>query len=288
MFLITSLRIVWRAAYKWGENGGMRMGAALAYYAVFSIGPMLLIAVHTSGAIFGEDAAKGKVHQQLETMMGKEVAIEVEKFFEVAGQQTDTFWTPTISVLFLLAGALGAFLHVRGALCAIWKLEPPRGNSMLGVLWDYFLAIVMVFITATMLLISFACGLVVPIVQKMMEENLVDTKNYWHWVEMGASFVFLTLLFAVSYRTLSGGRISWGYVCYGAVIAAILFTIGKTFLSYYIVYTGTASMYGAAGSVVVFLMWVYYSSQILFFGAELIQARRTRREWLNREKPLAA
>ena len=88
----------------------------------------------------------------------------------------------------------------------------------------------------------------------------------------------------VDFTLLSGVRISWGYVGYGAVIAAILFTIGKALLSYYIVYTGVASMYGAAGSVVVFLMWVYYSSQILFFGAELIQARRTRHEWFYGEK----
>ncbi len=284
MFPITSIRIVYRAICKWSENGGMRMGAALAYYALFSIAPLLLIAVHIAGAVFGEEAAKGKVHEQLHTVMGQEVAAEVEKFVETAGQPTDTFWTPAMSFLFLFIGALGAFLHVRGALCTIWKLEPPGGNSWLGMAWDYALSLIMVFGTATMLLISLACGLVVPMVQKTMQDNIIDTESYWHWVEISASFVFLTMLFAVSYRTLSGGRISWGYVWYGAVIAAILFTIGKTLLSYYIVYTGAASMYGAAGSVVVFLMWVYYSSQILFFGAELIQARRTRHEWLDGER----
>jgi membrane protein len=285
MFPITSIRIVYRAITKWSENGGMRMGAALAYYALFSIAPLLLIAVHIAGAVFGEDAAKGKVFDQLRTVMGKEVAGEVQKFVATADQTSqNTFWTPLVSVLFLLIGALGAFLHVRGALCTIWKLAPPAGNTWLGMLWDYALSLIMVFSTATMVLISLACGLVVPIVQKTMQDNMIDTESYWHWVEMSASFIFLTLLFAVSYRTLSGGRISWGYVWYGAGIAAILFTIGKTLLSYYIVYTGAASMYGAAGSVVVFLMWVYYSSQILFFGAELIQARRTRYEWLDSEK----
>jgi membrane protein len=286
MFPIMSSRIVYRAIWKWNENGGMRMGAALAYYALFSIAPLLLIAVHIAGAVFGEDAAKGKVRDQLQTVMGNEVAVEVQKFVETADQTSkSTFWTPQISVLLLLIGALGAFLHVRGALSAIWKLEPPGGNTWLGMIWDYVLSLIMVFFTATMLLISLACGLVAPIVQKTMQDNMIDTENYWQWVEMSASFVFLALLFAVAYRTLSGGRISWGYVWYGALIAAILFTIGKTLLSYYIVFTGTASMYGAAGSVVVFLMWVYYSSQILFFGAELIQARRTRHEWLNGSAP---
>lgn len=284
MFPITSLRIVYRATQKWSANGGTRMGAALAYYALFSIAPLLLIAVHISGSVFGEDAAKGKVRDQLDTMMGKEVALEVEKFVETASQPKDTFWTPTISILFLMVGALGAFLHVRGALCTIWKLEPPSGNSWLGMGWDYVLSLVMVFSTATMLLVTLACGLVVPIVQKTMRENSIDTQNYWHWFEISGSFVFLTLLFAASYRILSGGRIPWGYVWYGSFIAAVMFTIGKALLSYYILYTDPASMYGAAGSVVVFLMWVYYSSQILFFGAELIQARRTRHEWLYGQK----
>jgi membrane protein len=188
----------------------------------------------------------------------------------------------------LLVAALGAFLHVRNALCAIWKLEPPHGNTWLGIVLDYVLAIVMVFLVATLLLMSLAFSVAIPIIRRAMDDNIMNTDPYWEWVEWLGSFVFLALLFAVCYRTLSGGRIPWGYVVYGAVIASILFTIGKSLLSYYIVYTGMASMYGAAGSVVVFMIWVYYSSQILFFGAELIQARRTRHEWMDGEKPGAA
>jgi membrane protein len=285
MFPTTSLHIIYRAGQKWSENGGTRFGADLAYYALFSIAPMLLIAVHSAGAVFGEDAAKGKVHEQLESLMGADIAKEVENFVQTAAQPQQTFWTPIVSVIFLIAGALGAFLHVRGALCIIWKLEPPRGNSWLGLLFDYFLAVVMVFIMATLLLVSLACSLVVPILKRTMDASHVAMEDSWQWIETGASFVFLTVLFAVSYRILSGGRISWSYVGYGAVIAAILFTIGKVLVGYYILYSGAASMYGAAGSLVIFLMWVYYSSQTLFFGAELIQARRTRQEWLYGAKP---
>ena len=285
---MTSLHIIYRAGQKWSENGGTRMGAALAYYALFSIAPMLLIAVHSAGAVFGEDAAKGKVHDQLKALMGEDIALEVQKMVETAGQPHDTFWTPIVSVIFLIAGALGAFLHVRGALSTIWKLEPPHGNSWLGMLFDYFLAVVMVFIMATLLLISLACSLVVPILKRSLRDSPVPLDDSWQWIETGASFVFLTILFALSYRILSGGRIPWGYVCYGALIAAVLFTIGKVLVGYYILYSGAASMYGAAGSLVIFLMWVYYSSQTLFFGAELIQARRTRHEWLYGDKATAA
>ena len=277
---MTSLRIVYRACLKWHENGGARHSAALAYYALFSIAPLMLIAVYTSAAVFGEDAAKGKVRAHMKNLMEPEFATAVEKFVQTADVES-TFGTSTISILFLIAAALGAFLHLRAALCTIWKLDPPKGNTFLGFFWNYVLSLFMVFITAAMLLLSLGWGLVVPVVEKTMHENVMDGQRYWHWIEIGASFVFLTLLLAVSYRIVSGGRIAWKYVVYGSFIAAMLLTIGKTLLSYYLVYTGTASMYGAAGSVVVFLMWVYYSAQILFFGAELIQARRTRHEWMN-------
>src|SRR5207244_4308460 len=153
------------------------------------------------------------------------------------------------------------------------------------MLWDYTLSLFMVFLTALMLLISLAVGLTIPHIQKRLHPEMLDVDTFWRWVEVGTSFAFLTALFAASYRTLSGGRISWGYVWYGSVIAAILFTLGKTLLSYYIEYSDPESMYGAAGSVVIFLIWVYYSSQVLFFGAELIQARRTRHEWLFGQAP---
>jgi len=243
-----------------------------------------LIAVHIAGAIFGEDAARGEVRKHLNAIMGEEVAVNVEEMVKHAAEPQDTSWTPTVSMLFLLGAALGAFLHVRGALCMIWKLEPPRGNGWIGMLWDYVLSLVMVFITATMLLVSMVFGLVIPVVQKTMQDKLLSEEYYWHWIEVAGSFFFLTILFAASYRTLSGGRIPWGYVWYGSFIAAILFTLGKILLGYYILYSNPGSVYGAAGSAVVFLIWLYYSSQVLFFGAELIQARRTRYEWLYGQK----
>jgi membrane protein len=284
MFPITSIRIVYRACENWSANGDSRLGAALAYYTLFSIAPLLLIAVQIAGEVFGEDAAKGKVHSQLDALMGDDIAKAVEKMVENAGEKQATTWTSSLSVVFLIVAALGVFLHARTALCTIWKLDPPRGNSWLGLLWDYCLAIIMVFFTAILLLLSLACSVIISILQKHSTVG-DDLDRYWQWFELGGSFFFLTILFATYYRILSGGRVAWGYVWYGSFIAAVLFTIGKTLFSYYTVYFAPASIYGAAESVVVLLMWVYYSSQTLFFGAELIQARRTRFEWMTPQAP---
>ena len=106
--------------------------------------------------------------------------------------------------------------------------------------------------------------------------------RFWHVLDAGFSFVLLTLFYGLVFRVMSGGRILWPHVLYGSVISALLFTVGKTLIGLYLAYTSTASAYGAAGSLVVFLVWVYYSAQIVFFGAELVQARRTRADWLTK------
>jgi membrane protein len=281
MFPLTSLRILWHACEKWVENGGTRQSAALAYYTLFSIAPLLLIAEDIAGAVFGEEAAHGQLRQRMNAIMGAEIAAAVEKMVQSAAQSSSTSgWVPYLSIGLLVIGALGAFLHVRSALCLIWHLEPPSRNTWLSLLLDYLIALLMVLSIAVLLLLSVAASLVVPIVRKHFSEDA-----HWQWVELAGSFLFLAILFATSYRVLSGWRLPWGYVWYGAAVTSILFSVGKMLLSYYLVFSGTESAYGAAGSVVVFLVWVYYSSLILFFGAELIQARRTRAEWM---KPLAA
>lgn len=276
--MFTSYRIMVRACQQWSANGDTRLGAALAYYALFSVAPLLVIAVTMAGAIFGQDAAQGQVEAHLRDVIGEESARAIQKLVESAGQPRAGSWAPAINITLLLIGALGMFLHVRGALCTIWKLDPPRGSTVLGFFWNYALALVMVFFCGILLLASLAASMLVAIFQETLTDWMPGVP--WHWMEVAMSFAYLTTLFASMYRILSGGRISLAYVIYGSFIAAVLFTIGKTFLGWYLVHSTTVSAYGAAGTLVVFLIWVYYSSQILFFGAELIQARRTRREWM--------
>jgi membrane protein len=287
MFIVTSFRIIQRACEKWSENGGTRLGAALAYYALFSLAPMMLIAIHITGALLGEEAVRKEVAKTTNAVMGPSVASKFDGIVKQAADAQNTNWTPTVSILFLVVAALGAFLHIRAALSLIWKLDPPRGNTWLGMLWDYVLSLCMVFLTALLILLSVTLGLAMPLIESNTHWKILEYPAFWRWFEVGSSFFFLTVLFAISYRTLSGGRISWGYVIYGSVIASMLFGVGKMLLGYYIEYSDPESAYGAAGSVVVFLIWVYYSSQVLFFGAEMIQARRTRREWLYNEKTVS-
>src|ERR1051326_1075554 len=146
MFPITSVRIIYRALTQGSANGGTRLGAALAYYALFSIAPLLLLAIYTAGLVFGEDAARGKVREQLDSLMGSTIAATVEMMIQTAAQQPSATWPFAISILLMAFGALGGFLHVRSALCMIWKLEPPNGGTWFDLIRDYLLALWMVLI----------------------------------------------------------------------------------------------------------------------------------------------
>jgi membrane protein len=280
MSLVTSFRILIRAGRQWIANQDSVLGAALAYYALFSIAPLLVISIRIASFFFEEEAARTEVIEQLSQLIGKEPAAFVQGLIDNATQPQTGFWATLVSIVVLVIGAVSAFLHVRSALCTIWKLEPPKGNTYLAILLDYGLALLMVLITGGLLLLSLAGAMVVPIFRDKLKEQLPNVGIPWQLVEFGFSLLLLTLLFTAMFLVLSDRRISWRYVIYGALVTSFLFTIGKFALGMYLVYSSTASVYGSAGSLVVFLLWVYYSSQILFFGAEMVQARRTRKEWL--------
>jgi membrane protein len=280
MPLVTGFRVIIQACRQWVANQDSLLGAALAYYTLFSIAPLLVIAIRIASFFFEEHAARLEVIEQLSRIIGKDAAAFIQGLIDNATQPQTGVWPTVVSIAVLVVGALSVFLHMRTALCTIWKLEPPHGNTIMAIVVDYVLALVMVLITGVLLLVSLAGAMVVPILRDKLKENFPDVGIHWQILEFGFSLLLLTLLFTAMFLVLSGRRISWRYVIYGALVTSFLFTIGKFALGMYLVYSSTASIYGSAGSLVVFLIWVYYSSQILFFGAELVQARRTRREWL--------
>jgi len=280
MALSTSVRILFRSARQFGADGASQMGAALAYYALFSTAPLLVLAVMLSGLIFGEQAARDRVRQHLTEVVGPETAREVNKLMETAGKPSGGTLAAALGGAALLLGALSVFLHVRRCLCVIWRLDSPGRKGAIETLLNYLLAFVMVLCVGILLLLSLAASTALPLLVDFLGKDFPVGARFLQWLDAGVSFALLTLFFALVFRVMSERRILWRHVLYGSVISALLFTAGKTLISLYLAYTSTASAYGAAGSLVVFLVWVYYSAQIIFFGAELVQARRTRADWL--------
>lgn len=269
-----SIRIFFRAVQQFDADGATQMGAALAYYAIFSTAPLLILAIMVAGIIFGEDAARARVAEHLNELVGTASAHEITRLMQRVTRPADGSAAALVGGGLLLVGALGVFLHVRRCLCIIWRLEVPK-NGLLLTLINCLLAIIMVLCTGILLLLSLAISTALPALADVIDENLPLGASFWNWVELGVSFVLLTLFFALVFRIMSARRIGWWYVLYGALICSLLFTVGKTVIALYLAYTSSASAYGAAGSLVAFLIWIYYSAQIFFFGAELVQARRT-------------
>jgi membrane protein len=277
----TAFRIVARAASQFSADNGTQMGAALAYYALFSTAPLLLLAVMVAGLVYGQEAAQARLEAHLTEALGPQSAREITDWMQHAIHPAAGRLAAVVGIGLLLLGSLGAFLHVRRCLMTIWRLTPTGTNSFLLAVIDYAVAIVATLCVGLLLLLSLVVSTAVGVVVGFMGDKLPGGAALWHWVDVGVSFLFLTLFFAVICRVLAGRQIPWSYIWYGAFVTALLFTIGKTLIGLYLAYTSTASIYGAAGSLVIFLLWVYYSAQILFFGAELIQARRTRGEWMS-------
>lgn len=280
MGLLTSLRIVLRAGAQFGTHGASQMGAALAYYALFSTVPMLLLAIIMAQPFFGESGAKDKLNSILEKIIGPENAHEISTWME-RRKPIQVGSTPTyISLALLLFGTLGAFLHLRNCLSVIWNLKPPSSKFYMVTLINYLLSLITVMSVGLLLLFSLFISTSFEVLVQIMNREIPGGWMLWRGLDLLLSFLLLSLFFAIVYRVLSGRQIPWSYVWYGAFITSVLFLIGKAIISVYLAYSDPSSMYGAACSLVIFLVWVYYSSQIVFFGAELIQARRTRDEWM--------
>jgi membrane protein len=274
----TSYRVIMRAVERFNQDGGSQMGAALAYYSLFSLAPLLVIAIAIAGAVFGEEQARRSAVQILRENMGEEAATPIEQALVHADALDGKPLKAAAAAAILFFGALTVFLQIRTSFCAIWKLKAPVGRGWLSFFTNYLLASVMVLVTGMLLLGSVVTTTVLA---RLAESTTVLANGYLDWrpVDFATSFVFVLLLFGLIYWIMSGRTIPLYYVFYGATIAALLFTAGKTLLGVYLSYSNVASVYGAGGSVVAFLVWVYYSSQIMILGAELIEARRTRSEW---------
>jgi membrane protein len=260
------------AAKEWSEDKAPRLGAALAYYTAFSLAPLLVIVIAVAGLVFGQSAAQDAIVAQIQGLMGAEGADIVTTVLENAQQPATSTVAAIIGVVTLLLGALGAFGQLQDALNTIWEVKPKPGRGLWGVLRDRLLSLTMVLVLAFFLMVAlvvsaaaaaagnFAGGLL-PVPPLVLEiGNFI------------LSFAVITLMFALLFKYVPDARIAWRDVWIGALVTALLFTIGKTAIGLYLGNASVGSTYGAAGSLVVLLVWVYYSAQILFFGAEITQA----------------
>jgi len=262
--------VVKEAGSRWLEDKAPRLGAALAYYAIFSMAPLLVIAIGIAGLVFGQEAAQGALTGQMENLVGEQGAKAVRALLESADQPSTGLLGSLLGLVMLLFGAGGLFGQLQDALNTIWGVQPKPGQGIMGLLRERFLSISMVLGVAFLLLVSLIASTVVSAMGTLL--------GVWQISVVGNAATFLvdlgvvTLLFAMIFRFLPDAKIAWHDVWLGAIVTALLFSVGKFLIGLYLGHGGVPTAYGATGSLAALLVWLYYASQIFLFGAELTRS----------------
>jgi len=276
MKLIVATTLVLReAARGWSEHRAQRLGAALAFYTTLALAPLTIIAIAVAGYFFGEEAARGGIVDQIEHLVGKDGATTIEALIQKAGEPHQSRIATAISVGLLLFGATGVFAELKDSLDTIWEVKPKPGLGLWMMVKTQFLSFAVVVGTGFLLLVSLLLTALLTAFTNWLDQWLPVTVGTAYLLDLLVSFLVITCLFALIFKLLPDATVSWKDVSIGAVVTAVLFMIGKFLIGMYIGSASIGSIYGAAGSLVVVLVWTYYSSQILFFGAELIRAYAT-------------
>jgi len=268
---------------EWSEDKVPRLAAALAFYTMLSIAPLVAIILKIVGAIFGDKAANGELQGYVEQWAGPQGAKAIGEMINQAHNQPKSGTIATvISVVVLLMSASGVFGELQDSMNTIWEVKPKPNRGIMGIIKDRFFSITLVLGTAFLLMVS----LVISAGLSGISKHVMASQSFiWNAVNFIVSLAVITVLFALIFKYLPDVKTQWRYVWVGAVITAVLFTIGKFGLGWYLGRKGAVSVYGAAGSLVALLIWVYYSAQILFFGAEFTQVYA--RQHLGHEVPPA-
>ena len=255
---------------EFGEDKAPRLGAALAYYTIFSIGPLLLIAVAMAGIFFGQEAAQGRISAELSKVLGSEMAEATEKMVQAAAKPKSGKIATIIGVITLLFGASGVFGQLKDALNTIWNVEKKKAAGIMGFVKERFLSMAMVLGIGFLLLVTLVVDAGISAVGDRLAQY-VGGEAVMQIIQLVISFAVVTVLFAAIFRILPDLKIAWRDVWLGAVCTALLFVVGKFGLGLYLGKAAVGSAYGAAGSLVILLVWIYWSAQILFLGAEFTQ-----------------
>jgi membrane protein len=262
-------RILKRALAGWWKDDVPRLGASLAFYTLFALAPILVVAIAIGGFVFGEEAVRGEIVGQIQGLVGRSGAQAVQAMLEGAARPSASVAATVAGIVTFFLGATGAFLELQTALNTIWRVKPKASGSYLRMLLtqrfiSFGLVVALGFLLLTSLLVSAALAAL----HRYMGNAFPGVVVLWEGLNVVVSLGVITLLFAMVYKILPDVKLRLSEVWVGGLVTAGLFTIGKLLIGLYLGTTSIASTYGAAGSVIVILVWVYYSAQVVLLGAE--------------------
>ena len=273
------LAILWslikESITRWIDDFAPSMGAALSYYTIFSIAPLLLIVIAVAGLAFGDAAASGALFEQLRGMLGDEGAAVAQRLVASANEPRTSIIATLGGIVMMILGATTVLAELQSALNRVWRAPPDR-KGVWTMLRKRLLSLSLILAIGFLLLVSLVASAAMAAIGRWGAPYFGRMKWLFALVNVGVSLAAVTVLFAMIYKILPRVRIGWKDVWIGAAVTAVLFTVGKSLIGLYLGKSAVASGFGAAGSIVVLLVWVYYSAQIFMLGAEFtaVYARR--------------
>ncbi|QJE97763.1 YihY/virulence factor BrkB family protein [Luteolibacter luteus] len=259
------------------QDNGLRLSASLAFYAAFSIAPLLLVAISLAGAVAGDDAVRGVLEDELSSGMGPTGAFVIQDMVAHARKPSDNLVMSMVGIGLLLFGASGVFGELQASLDRMWNVETPPSHGVKGFIRDRFLSFAMVLGTGFLLLVSMLLTTCLQVVTDRVGRIAEMPPAVWNAAAGILSFAVIALLFAAIFKVLPNVKIEWNDVWAGAIFTSGLFVVGKVGIAWYLSHAATESSYGSAAALVLVLMWLHYSSMILLFGAEFTQVYASRR-----------
>jgi membrane protein len=267
-FLRNAARLLKASAREWSNDKAPRLGASLSYYTIFSLAPLLLLVVAVAGMALGREAAQGKIVEQLSGLMGADAATAIQTMLEKANDRGGGILSTILGGLTLLIGATGVLIELQDALNTVWKVVPKPGRGIKGIIRDRMLSFGIVLGFGFLLIVSLAISAAVSLLDSWIGGLIPGWVIAGYLLSYGVSLGLVAGVLAAIFKILPDVKIAWRDVWVGALVTSALFHIGKFGISLYIGKASVGSAFGAAGSLAVLLVWIYYSSQIVLFGAE--------------------
>ncbi len=267
--LSTLWRILKRSGQAFNEDDGMKLSASLSYYTIFAIAPFLVIVIAIAGSVFGQEAVQGKVYYQIMNLVGKDAAAQVQSIILNVQLKDQGFWGTVIGSIILMIAATGVFTEIQSSINYIWSIKAKPKKGFLKFVINRLISFSLVLSIGFILLVSLLLNSLMDLLYARLEQ-VFDTTSLKLLYTLNVAFIFaiITTLFTIMFKILPDAKINWRDSMAGAAFTAVLFIIGKFLIGFYIGNSKLGSTYGTAASIIVILLWVYYTSIILYFGAE--------------------
>jgi membrane protein len=262
---------------EWNNHKASRLAAALAYYTIISLPALVILIIALAGMILGEDAARGQVVEQLQSLLGHEGAKSIEEMISGASKaEAKSLRASILSSVTLAFGATAVVIQLQDALNTIWEVTAKPGSLIKAFIFNRILSFGMILSVGFLLLVSLVVSALLAMLSDSLGVYAPDLKVLWRAVDFSVSLILIAGLFALMFKYLPDAKIDWSDVIIGAILTSLLFNIGKLLIGLYLGNSQIGTTYGATGSLVILLVWIYYSAQIFFLGAQFTQvyARR--------------